>query len=220
VLLRRKARRLRKETGNDGWKAPIEIMSKSILKTVLWSCIRPFQLLVLEPMCLNLCLLSAILLGILYLFFGAFPLVFEHNHGFTLSQVGLTFLGLFVGMIAAILSDPIWRKNYRRLVRQSEDGVSQPEFRLPPTIFGAILSPIALFCFAWTTFPWVSFSRFVRGTNIDSEYSDSLDRSHNFQWVLRNIVSQPPPKVVYEHILTDIISVITCFAGIFTVSSR
>lgn len=40
-----------------------------------------------------------IMLGVLYLFFGAFPLVFETNHGFTLSQVGLTFLGLFVGMI-------------------------------------------------------------------------------------------------------------------------
>lgn len=50
VLLRKKAQRLRKETGNDSWKAPIEKTSRSIAKTVLWSCIRPFQLLVLEPM--------------------------------------------------------------------------------------------------------------------------------------------------------------------------
>ena len=39
-----------------------------------------------HPQCLSLCVLSAILLGILYLFFGAFPLVFENNHGFTLAQ--------------------------------------------------------------------------------------------------------------------------------------
>jgi hypothetical protein len=45
-------------------------MHKSVAKTVLWSCVRPFQLLFFEQMCLNLCLLSAILLGILYLFFG------------------------------------------------------------------------------------------------------------------------------------------------------
>lgn len=70
VLLRRKAIKLRKETGDDRWKAPIEKMHKSVVKTVLWSCIRPFQLLFFEPMCLNLCLLSAILLGVLYLFFG------------------------------------------------------------------------------------------------------------------------------------------------------
>ncbi|EOD47184.1 putative mfs multidrug protein [Neofusicoccum parvum UCRNP2] len=86
VLLRRKAQKLRTETGNEAWKAPIEKLDKSVSQTLLWSCVRPFQLLVFEPMCLNLCILSSILLGILYLFFGAFPLVFQNNHGFTLSQ--------------------------------------------------------------------------------------------------------------------------------------
>jgi len=111
-------------------------------------------------MCLNLCILSAILLGILYLFFGAFPLVFENNHGFTISQTGLTFLGLFVGMVLGISSDPLWRRNYARLVHQleaqgGEPGGSEPEFRLPPTIYGAFLVPIGLFGFGWTTYPWV-----------------------------------------------------------------
>ena len=50
VLLRRKAIRLRKETGNQEWIAPIEKLDRSIAKTVLWSCIRPFQLLFFEPM--------------------------------------------------------------------------------------------------------------------------------------------------------------------------
>lgn len=133
VLLRRKAIRLRKETGNDAWKAPIEVMDKSVVKTVAWSCVRPFQLLLFEPMCLNLCLLSAILLGILYLFFGAFPLVFENNHGFSLSQTGLTFIGIFIGMIIGVSCDPLWRKYYVKLVA-GNGGVSEPEFRLPPTM--------------------------------------------------------------------------------------
>lgn len=161
VLLRRKARKLRKETGNELWQAPIEKLSRSILWTVLWSIMRPFQLLFLEPMCLLLCILSAILLGTLYLFFGAFPLVFGTNHGFDLLQNGLTFLGLFVGMVLGILSDPIWRRIYRHLVSQREKatgevGVSEPEFRLPPTIFGAILVPLGLFGFGWTTYSFVS----------------------------------------------------------------
>ncbi|KAK5113215.1 hypothetical protein LTR62_003551 [Meristemomyces frigidus] len=70
VLLRRKAVLLRKETGDERWKAPIERMNRSVTKTVLYSCVRPFQLLFFEQMVLNLCLLSAILLGVLYLFFG------------------------------------------------------------------------------------------------------------------------------------------------------
>ncbi|EFQ90423.1 hypothetical protein PTT_12998 [Pyrenophora teres f. teres 0-1] len=158
VLLRRKAIRLREETGNPEWIAPIEKMDRSIAKTVLWSCIRPFQLLIFEPMCLNLCILSAILLGILYLFFGAFGLVFINNHGFSISQLGLSFLGLLVGMLTGISTDPIWRKIYGRLVRQREEqggepGGSEPEFRLPSTIVGAWVVPIALFGFGWTTYP-------------------------------------------------------------------
>ena len=50
VLLRRKAERLRKKTGNGAWTAPIDKLDRSISKTVMWSCIRPFQLLLLEPM--------------------------------------------------------------------------------------------------------------------------------------------------------------------------
>jgi len=133
VLLRRKAIKLRAETGNPAWHAPIERMNKSLVKTILWSCIRPFQLLTLEPMCLLLCLLSAVLLGIVYLFFGAFPLIFENNHHFTQSQTGLTFLALMIGMLSGISCDPLWKKNYNRLVRKN-GGKSEPEFRLPPTI--------------------------------------------------------------------------------------
>ncbi|KAH9810758.1 efflux pump atB-like [Teratosphaeria destructans] len=156
VLLRRKAVKLREDTGDDRWQAPIERMNKSVTRTVLWSCIRPFQLLTFEPMCLNLCLLSAILLGIIYLFFGvgAFALVFENNHGFNQWQIGLSFLGIFVGMLVGVSLDPIWRRNYDRLVRNN-GGVSEPEFRLPPTILGAMLVPVSLFGFGWTTFSWV-----------------------------------------------------------------
>lgn len=53
VLLRRKARQLRKETGDNRYKAPIEKMNKSVTRTVMWSCIRPFQLLIWEVSCMD-----------------------------------------------------------------------------------------------------------------------------------------------------------------------
>jgi MFS family permease len=121
-------------------------------------------LLTLEPMCLNLCLFSAILLGILYLFFGAFNLVFTKVYGFELWQVGLSFMGLFVGMVIAILTDPFWRRNYARLERQhiaagGKDGEFMPEWRLPPAIAGSFCVVAGLFIFAWTTYPnvhWIA----------------------------------------------------------------
>lgn len=151
---------IREQTGDTRWKAPMEKTEKSIIKTIGLSLLRPFQLLIFEPMCLNLCLFSAILLGILYLFFGAFPLVFETNHGFKLWQVGLSFLGIFAGMILAAASDPLWHSIRDRLTRKLEgetgvQGASEPEFRLPPAILGSVLVSAGMFMFAWTTFPWV-----------------------------------------------------------------
>jgi MFS family permease len=171
VLLRAKARKLRKETGDERWKAPLEKMNKSIPRTIAYSLLRPGQLLLFEPMCLNLCLFSAILLGIIYLFFGAFTLVFEGNHGFTLSQTGLSFLGITIGMIAGAATDPFWHRNYVRLIKQrevatGEIGGSEPEYRLPPAIAGAVLVPIGLFWFAWTTYASVHWVVPIIGSGI------------------------------------------------------
>lgn len=103
---------------------------------IVRSIYRPIMLLTMEPMCLNLCIYSAILLGILYLFFDAFQIVFQSVYGFELWQRGLTFLGLLTGMIFAVLSDPCWRLKYSRLEKSHRattvDSGFYPEWRLPP----------------------------------------------------------------------------------------
>lgn len=116
---------------------PDEKNTSALRKRVLNSMKTPIQLLTLEPMCLCLCIYSAVLLGILYLFFGAFQILFESVYGFELWQCGLTFLGLLVGMTFSLLSDPYWRSNYNQLEKKyrdihGEDSGSLPEWRLPP----------------------------------------------------------------------------------------
>ncbi|KAL8393158.1 hypothetical protein RB595_003090 [Gaeumannomyces hyphopodioides] len=165
VLLRDRARALRAETGDDRWLAPMERRAaaaprQSVAGSVARSLLRPFQMLASEPICVALDLYSAILLGILYLFFGAFPLVFSRNHGFELWQTGMTFLGLLVGMVAGVFTDPYWQRARARLVAALEretgvEGASEPEFHLPCVMAGGVLTPVGLFLFGWTTFPWV-----------------------------------------------------------------
>ncbi len=155
VLLSKKAAAIRKSTGNDSYYSASEQAraSRSLRLALIESLYRPFQLLFLEPMCTLLCIYSALLLGILYLFFGAFPLVFTTNHGFNLWQTGLTFLGLVVGQFLAVAVNPFFRRNYLRLVaeqrakagKEGEQQKPEPEFRLPPAIVGGILVPISLF---------------------------------------------------------------------------
>ncbi|KAL6827721.1 major facilitator superfamily domain-containing protein [Trichoderma camerunense] len=163
IILRNKARKMRKDTGDDRWLAPSEKTQKTVVQAVGTSLQRPFQLLIFEPMCLSLCIFTAILLGILYLFFGAFPLVFATNHGFNLWQIGLTFVGIGVGMVLGMLTDPVWFRIRARLMAKLEQetgvpGGSEPEFRLPSAIVGSVLVPIGIFMFGWTTYssvPWI-----------------------------------------------------------------
>ncbi|KAK9429792.1 major facilitator superfamily domain-containing protein [Lipomyces doorenjongii] len=155
VLLRWKAQKLRKQTGNNELHAPIEKIERSVIRTVVVSCQRPFQLLFLEPMVFCLCLFTAILLGIMYLFFQAFPIVFENNHGFEKQYVGLTFMGMLAGIILGVLTEPFWRSAYHRLSLRY--GGSRPEFRLPQAMVGAVFTPIGIFWFAFTTYKSVHF---------------------------------------------------------------
>ncbi|KAH8704225.1 major facilitator superfamily domain-containing protein [Talaromyces proteolyticus] len=138
-----------KNKENENFQQP----TASIQRDLVTSMYRPFLLLLCEPMCLCLCIYTALLIGTLYLFFGAFPLVFSNTWGFNLWQVGLTFLGQLVGTIIGVFLDPFFKRNLQRLINKHEyDGDSfPPEFRLPPAIIGAPLITISLFWFAWSS---------------------------------------------------------------------
>lgn len=123
-----------------------------------------------EPMALVLNVYTAVLLGLLYLFFGAFPLIFATNHGFNLWQVGLTFMGLLVAMVVACLSTPLWNRIRDGLVekRRKETGElkDEPEDQLPPVIVGAPLITGGLFWFGFTTYPEVHWIVPIIGSGV------------------------------------------------------
>jgi hypothetical protein len=150
VLLKRKAIRLRKETGNQRLRAHLELDTRSITKTVLTSCIVPFELVTTEPMALVLNIWTSILLGILYMFFSAFPIVFT-AHGFDLEEKGLTFIGIGIGIIIATACNPLFLRHYIRTAEKLGKH-PPPEEHLVKGLYGAVICPIALFGFAFTTY--------------------------------------------------------------------
>ena len=64
----------------------------------------------LDGMALLLDLWSALLLGILYLTFQAFPIIFGEGHHFAMQFTGLTFIGMGVGMVIGVLIQPQFNK--------------------------------------------------------------------------------------------------------------
>ncbi|RSH94280.1 hypothetical protein EHS25_004083 [Saitozyma podzolica] len=157
-LLRRRASRMRKETGDTRWVAPVEMTERHIGQALLKSCKTPFILLTTQMMVLFLDIWSALVLGILYLSFGGLPYIFQTQYGFTVEQSGLCFLGIGLGQVLAVLSQPLFHRHYRQIAARSPDGIAPPESRLIPGFFGVIACPLGLLLLGLLSFenvPWI-----------------------------------------------------------------
>ncbi|TDL14038.1 MFS transporter [Rickenella mellea] len=154
ILIQRKTTRLRRSKGQFDPVDADGSNRKSLLNAIVISCYKPFQLLFYDRMALFLDLWNALLLGILYLAFQAFPVIFEDGHGFNEQSTGPTFLGIGLGMVLALSTQPFWNKLYAREASK-HGGNPPPEMRLIMGMPGGILVSIGLFWIAFTTYPHV-----------------------------------------------------------------
>ncbi|KAJ6498747.1 major facilitator superfamily domain-containing protein [Mycena sanguinolenta] len=154
VLLKRKAARLRKETGDETWWAPLDRRETSLAWSLVMSCYVPFKLLIFERMALLLDTWNALLLGILYLMFQAFPIIFQDGHHFNVQSTGLSFLGIGIGMLIGLATQPYWNRLSAREAAK-HGGKAPPETVLIMGQYGGVLVPLALYWFAFTTYPHV-----------------------------------------------------------------
>ncbi|OJJ64970.1 hypothetical protein ASPSYDRAFT_39759 [Aspergillus sydowii CBS 593.65] len=158
VLLQARAQRLQQITGNR-YRSASDKSSISLYKTLGTALSRPWLFLFSEPIVFLLCLYVAIVYGILYLQFAAYPIVFQQARGWSESIGGLSFLGILVGiLLAAAYMFPVYFQ-YKKKTLASPTGRLPPEERLRSTFIGAIALPVGLFWFAWTNSPsvhWMS----------------------------------------------------------------
>ncbi|EMC96654.1 hypothetical protein BAUCODRAFT_89803 [Baudoinia panamericana UAMH 10762] len=165
IILERKATRVRKTLAKEGNISPEVLDSisdasnkgnkRSLHTLFAINLTRPVRFLFSEPITMGAAAYNGLIYGIVYLFNEAFPLVFgPGGHGFNTGQWGLTFLGLCIGSLLAACCHPLQERYYLRRVAQNE-GKGVPEARMGQARFGALLLPISLFWFAWTSFTWV-----------------------------------------------------------------
>ncbi|ESK92459.1 mfs polyamine transporter [Moniliophthora roreri MCA 2997] len=146
TLLRKKAERLRRETGDDKYRALEELESppfKEMMKTALS---RPLVMLFTEPILAFMTIYLSFVYSILYLLFFAFPIAFEEVRGFGMGMTGVTFVSVMIGITTAMLVMPFQEKIYAHYTKFG----TYPEARLFPMMVGAIILPSALFVFAFT----------------------------------------------------------------------
>ncbi|GJE84696.1 MFS general substrate transporter [Phanerochaete sordida] len=150
-LLKTKAAKMRKQTGDERYWAPLDRRPHSLARSLALSCYVPFELLIVDQMALLLDIWSALLLGILYLTFQAFPIVFGEVHHFEQEFVGMTFLGIGVGMTVGLLCQPLFNRHLRNVAAKN-GGQAPPEARLVPGMIGGVMVPASLYWLAFTTY--------------------------------------------------------------------
>ncbi|EPS38601.1 hypothetical protein H072_7625 [Dactylellina haptotyla CBS 200.50] len=166
VLLSKRAQSLSKLTGKV-YVSKFEAESgkvgiKEAYKTALS---RPWILLFREPIVAMLSIYMAIIYGTLYMLFAAYPIVYQKTRGWSQGVGGLPFLGVAVGMLAAVIYSIPENKRYNRIADKKFNGFAPPEQRLPPALVGSVCIPIGLFWFAWSNGPNVHwFASVAAGT--------------------------------------------------------
>ncbi|KAI9711071.1 MAG: hypothetical protein M1812_007265 [Candelaria pacifica] len=147
-LLRRKAKSLRKQSGDSRWTPKIKVdlpPGQLLLRAV----IRPTKLLLFSPIVLALALFMAVVYSYLYLLFTTFPTVFQDTYGFSIGTVGLVYLGLGIGLTVGTLY--IGKTTDSQMQRKTaKAGKRKPEYRLAVMTYGSPLIAIGLFWYGWS----------------------------------------------------------------------
>lgn len=150
VLLAKRAQALSIKTGKI-YRTQLEVEGKgsSPAKIIRKALFRPWILLFSEPIVLILSIYTAIIYGTLYMLFGAYPVVFQLERGWSAGTGGLAFFGVAVGMVGAVPAVAYINKWYIKEAARSKDGSAAPEARLPGAMLGGIAVPVGMFWFAW-----------------------------------------------------------------------
>lgn len=146
ILLDRKAKQLRKETGNPNLHPKVAVHMS--YKIVLNALTRPLRLLIFSPIVLSLSLYSAYTFTLIFILFTTFTQVFEEQYGFSTQVSGLSYLGLGVGFILALLSFAKVSNTLRAFWQKRNRWTA--EKHLLPMIVVSPLTAIGFFWYGWS----------------------------------------------------------------------
>lgn len=157
ILLNKRAKAARKSTGKAAIDVPDDAKRRGPKELFKVALTRPFRFLFTEAIVVFASLYNGYLYGLSFLFNDAFSLVFgPQGHGFDTIGVGLSFLGIAVGISIGPFTN-LWQERYYQRKLREMGGKSIPENRVQMGKIAAIIFPLSLFWFAWTTYTSVHF---------------------------------------------------------------
>ncbi|KAL5446869.1 hypothetical protein PMIN05_002332 [Paraphaeosphaeria minitans] len=180
VILKYRAQRIRKETGDNSVIAPIELEKTDLRHIVTTVLTRPLRMICFEPLVLFTCLYLSFACrspscplprlslkihmltlpdAIFYIYFQSFPLIFVDIYHFNAGLEGLTFLPIGVGAIVSAALYLTWDLILRRAQKANEPWSRNEEMRrLPLACIAGPFFVISSFWLGWTARPDVHWA--------------------------------------------------------------
>ncbi|KAK9467095.1 major facilitator superfamily domain-containing protein [Lipomyces arxii] len=149
VILKRRAARLRTETGNMNIMTEQERLKMPLSEVIRTVLVRPVMLIMTEPVLDLMNLYIVLIYSLLYAFFFAYPVIFQDLHNYNDGIIGLMFIPILIGAMFALVTTPILEKMYTKTIMRR---TPKPEDRLIGAMIGAPFVPIALFILGATSY--------------------------------------------------------------------
>ncbi|KAJ5946962.1 hypothetical protein N7454_003801 [Penicillium verhagenii] len=140
VVLKQRAIRLRKDTGNPNILSPLEVESRDLRQMFLITISRPFRMILHESIVSLTSLYLALAYAIFYLYFEAYPIIFQDMYGMSAGFAGLMFLPIGIGAVIACFVF-LWYDGYlaRAKARKAPWAEIEEYRRLPLACIGGPL---------------------------------------------------------------------------------
>ncbi|KAH2307785.1 hypothetical protein LV164_004343 [Aspergillus fumigatus] len=118
---------------------------------------RPFAIVVQEPILLFTSLYLALVYDVLYLFFQAYPIVFQGLYGMSVSAGALAFISMIIGSIVTFFIFMCYSSYHNKALAAGQTWATVEEFRrLPLACLGGPAMVVSLFWLGWASFSVVN----------------------------------------------------------------
>jgi MFS family permease len=158
VTLHKRAKALRAATGDERYKAEMDLEAKDLKEMLHNSSVKAVHMLATEPVVFAWGLFIAFAWFVTFLFLSVIPITFEEKRGWSEGVAGLPYISLCIGTTIGFAANflQIWK--YKQIMA-AHDRRIVPESRLYGAMFGAPMLPIGLFIYSFTQYgylPWIA----------------------------------------------------------------
>ncbi|CAI9636417.1 unnamed protein product [Alternaria burnsii] len=152
TILKRRAHRLRIETGDERIAAPLELEKTDLNHIVTVILTRPLRMICFEPLVLFTCLYLSYAYAIFYIFLQSYPIIFQGIYHFNAGETGIAFLPIGVGAVISAGIYLSWDWYLARSQRLNRPWSQDEEMRrLPLACIAGPFFVISAFWLGWTS---------------------------------------------------------------------